>query len=382
MQVHPFPGLERPLSMLPRSRGAAPAGIEALPEDTFQSSSDRAAIPQARPAALPESSPGKAGEVVIEAEPGIAPESLEKLRATAQRAIAYFAEHFGPVTQPLRFQVGGGALRAGYNIVDDVIGLPKLGNVHNAGLDSADIINHEIFHALVLDAYPELPSNEDGANGAVRLHESLADYFAHALEPDESFGEGYYTDQPYLRRYHTDLRLSLASGAHAQGNALTTLLLEQGVTHQEVRSFLEAGEFDLEGLGKSSPHLLPALRKEQEMAVPEQVVGDGYTHSAKGRYWLHGTPLELSFVPNARVLEEHPDFHVVWCDKNGQPSPGYTAAEIAPHTFSITGTPGAKSEKVIARFYDGDRVIGFRPFYFGVRGSEPAAEEASAARAS
>lgn len=349
------------------SRPASLAGKSdpVLPSESFQN------------APVLEPMPGKPdfapGSILIEADPGVSKESLDQLRATAGRAIAYFREHFGEVTQPLRFQVGGGALRAGYNLVDDVICLPQLGNVANAGLDSADIINHEIFHALVLDAYPELPSTEDG--GAVRLHESLADYFAHALQPDDTFGEGYYTDQPFVRKYHTDLHLSLATGAHAQGNALTTLLLEQGVTHQEVRSFLEGGDFQLEALGQVSPHLLPALSDEAQMAVPDAVTGDGYTHSAKGRYWLNERPLELAFRPNDKVLEAHPDFRVVWCDKNGEPSPGYSFEEIAPHTFAISGAPDARSEKVIARFYDGDQVIGFRPFYFGVRGeNEPSAQ--------
>ena len=360
MHVSPSKGPE--WAATPSRHGSPVAGASAPlpPVESFQSASVLEPL-SARPDFAP-------GAIVIEADPSVSRESLDKLRAIAGRAIAYFSEQFGPVTQPLRFQVGGGALRAGYNLVEDVICLPQLGNVANAGLDSADIINHEIFHALVLDAYPGLPSTEDGAAGSVRLHESLADYFAHALQPDDTFGEGYYTDQPYVRKYHTDLHLSLASGAHAQGNALTTLLLEQGVTHQEVRSFLEGGDFQLEALGQVSPHLLPALREEAQMAVPDAVIGSGYTHSAKGRYWLNDQPLELAFRPNDKVLEAHPDFRVVWCDKNGDPSPGYTFAEIAPHTFAVSGAPDARSEKVIARFYDGDQVIGFRPFYFGVRG--------------
>lgn len=367
MHVQPPNGQDRPV--LPsRAPAPAPASRESEPLERFQSSAPEPAV------IAPPEGGASAGAVVIEAEAGISQESIHKLRLLAERAISHFAQHFGPVTQPLRFQVGNGALRAGYNLVDDVISLPQLGNVVNAGLDSADIINHEIFHALVLDAYPRLPSSEDGVAGAVRLHESLADYFAHSLEPDPHFGEGYYIGQPYVRRYRTDLRLNLAAGAHAQGNALTTLLLEHGVTHQEVRSFLESGDFQLEALGKASPHLLPALQNELQLEVSDRVVSDGYSHSPKGRYWLEQAPLELSFVPNPRVLEEHPGFHVVWCDTDGQPSPGFVFEEIAPHTFSITGLAGAGTEKVIARFCDGDKVIGFRPFYFGIRGDESKAE--------
>ncbi len=308
--------------------------------------------------------------IVIAASPEVAPRDLARLRSVAHDAMLYFRENFGPVASELRFEVGKAtdALRTGYNFVNDAICLPYLDSVKNAGLDSDDVINHEIFHALLIKAYPDLPSPEELPT--VRLHEGLADLFAHRLNPDAQFGEGYYTEKDAVRHYHTDLRISLSSGSHAQGNALTSLLLSQEVENREIRSFLEAGDFSLTGLEASSPAMKEALQRDGSLAVNETV--SAYPHSPKGRYWLAPEkPLAIAFEPNESLQKEHPDFRVVWLDKSGYPSRSYTFEPTGNNAFLVSGAPEANAEKVIARFYDGDKVVGFRPFYFGVRDDRP-----------
>jgi hypothetical protein len=74
------------------------------------------------------------------------------------------------------------------------------------------------------------------------------------------------------------------------------------------------------------------------------------------------------------VQEAHSDFRVVWTDKQGLPSKKYVFKQTEPNKFLVSGAPDADSEKVIARFYDGERVIGFKPFYFGVRDNKTAGD--------
>ena len=313
--------------------------------------------------------------IKIVASPEVSKESLAELAATASKAMAYFETHFGQAPTTLHFEVGKASdtLRTGYNFVKDVVSLPHVDSVINAGLNSQDIINHEIFHALLLKAYPGLPSPDDTKNGEVRLHEGLADLFAHRLGPDQAFGENYYISEPHVREYRNSLRVSLAAGSHAQGNAITSLLLQHQIENEQIRSFLEAGDFSLEALGKLAPSLGQSLARDAQMAVEENV--GSYPHSAKGRYWLEkDVPLEIAFQPNQTLQEAHSDFRVVWTDKQGLPSKKYVFEQTETNKFLVSGAPDADSEKVIARFYDGDRVIGFKPFYFGVRDNKAAGE--------
>lgn len=312
------------------------------------------------------SAPAK--EIEITASDSYSQETLESLEDTAKQAITYFRENFGPVPGPLQINVGGAALRTGYNAAEDMIYLPELANVHNAGLDSKDVINHEIFHALALRAYPTLPKPDTADVGQLALHEALADFFAHQLSPDEHFGEGYRTDQAYLREYRNDLKISLTSGGHAQGNAITSLLIEQDVTNLEIRKFLEGGDFRLEALGEVAPHLKPALDADRSLSLTETVSAP-YTSSPTNRYWLKDEPFEVSFTGNQEMGEAFPDLKVVWTDKRGFPTSHYTFEDKGDNRFEVSGLPDAKTEKAIARFYDDDRLLGFRPFYFGVRSS-------------
>ena len=324
-----------------------------------------ASVPPVLNSAVQRSEPQ--AEVAIVASDSYSAETLERLENTAQQAVAFFRENFGPVPGPLQFNVGGAALRTGYNATDDTIYLPEITTVHNAGLDSKDVINHEIFHALALRAYPTLPKPEAADEGELALHEALADFFAHQLSPDDHFGEGYRTDQPHLRAYHTDLKISLTSGGHAKGNAITSLLIGQDVTNGEIRQFLEGGDFRLEALGEVAPHLKPALDADRALAIADEI-SSPYTSSPTNRYWLKDdAPLEMSFRSNEKMQEAYPDMRVVWTDKRGYPTAQYSFDETGNNSFQVSGTAESRTEKAIARFYDQDRLLGFRPFYFGVR---------------
>ena len=316
--------------------------------------------PVAAPAATDEA-------VTIKAADTFSSESLQRVENTAKKAVEYFRANFGPVNGPLNFEVGGAGLRTGYNPGEDTIFLPELGNVKNAGLESEDVINHEIFHALVLNAYPELPKPGEAEESGIAMHEALADYFAYQLSPDPHFGENYRTEQPHLREYHSELKLNLAPGSHAQGNAIVSMMLEHGVTNEEVRDFLQAGDFRLEALAKASPHFEQALGEEQKLSVDSQV-SEPYKTTPQNKYWMKSdVPLEVTFNPNESMNEAFPNMRVVWTDKQGYPSKAYSVEEAEQNSFRITPSQNARVEKMLATFYDGENVIGFRQFYFGVR---------------
>lgn len=306
-------------------------------------------------------------EVTIKAADTYSPESLQRLEDTAKKAVEYFRKNFGPVHGPVNFEVGGSGLRTGYHPGEDTIYLPELGNVQNAGLESPDVINHEIFHALVLSAYPNLPRPGGTGESGIAMHEALADYFAYQLSPDQHFGENYRTDKSHLRDYHSDLKLNLSPGSHAQGNAIVSMMLEHGVTNEEVRDFLLAGDFRLEALAKASPHFQEALKEDTQFTIDSEISAP-YRPSPSNKYWLESdVPLEIAFAPNDKMRDSHPNLRVVWTDKRGYPSRQYSISETEKNTFSVAPVEKAKVEKMLATFYDGENVIGFRQFYFGLR---------------
>lgn len=306
------------------------------------------------------------GMIQILGSQQISREQLQRLRRTAEEAMAFFEQHFGPVESPLKIDVGPDSpgLTTGYNLESDTISFPKTKHVVNLGLDSVDVIDHEIFHALVARRFPHTSTPEKMKDpDGLRLHEGLADYFAYKLHPDRYFGENYRDDKEYLRDYNTQLAVSLAPGSHAQGNAITSLLLREGVELAQIRQFLERGEFTLEALQEISPELKTALQRDASFAVSQRV--PNYPQSAIHRYRIEPSrPLQVEFEPNGPLLEAHPDFRVAWSTMEGLPSQHYQIEAKASHQFEVKSWEKSRPEKLLALFYDGKSLIGSQPYYF------------------
>jgi hypothetical protein len=266
----------------------------------------------------------------------------------------------------LKLEVGEGAsgLRTGFNFETDTICFPENSSVRNGGLDSVDVITHEVFHALTFQSYPELFSGSRAtAKESVRLHEALADYFTYQLYPDEHFGENYHTEKPHLRRYRNRRRVSLSPGAHSQGNAITSYLLKHEVEPSQIREFLSRGDFTLKGLQKSSPELQGELKRDASFSFKDTV--SNYPPSSLRRYRIEPQrPLEVSFKANDPLKKAHPNLSVEWVNPQGYPSRGYLI-EGDGDRFTVEPRGDADPEKVIAVFRDGEDVVGARPFYFG-----------------
>lgn len=295
------------------------------------------------------------------------PETLERVRATAQKALSFFQANFGTPVRPLKLDLDGGdaGLHTGYDVNSDTIRFPNAKNLINSGLDSVDIINHEIFHALVCQSYPQTSTKEmmDDPN-AVRLHEGLADYFAYKMNPDKYFGEDYMVGKPYLRQYQNSLAVSLAPGPHAQGNAITSYLIKNGIEPAQIKDFLQTRPFTLEGLASLTPALQQDLIKDASFQLPETV--SNYKYSTAHKYRLQDdVPLRMSFRPNAELQAAHPNLRIDWRLESGIPSQHYLVRQDKPGDFQISKVPGADGEKLLALFYDSDALIGSRPFYFG-----------------
>ena len=289
-------------------------------------------------------------------------ETLQKLQSTASRAVQFFEGHFGSVAGPVKLDVRAGqqAMRTGYNPTTDTVCFPRLRQIKNSGLDSVDIINHEIFHALVSQSYP-MTSKQDLES--TRMHEALADYFAYQLNPDESFGENFLVDKAQLRSYRNDLELSLTSGPHAQGNAITSLLLKHDISPEQIHEFLQRGDFSVAGLGALSSPLQSDLARDASFELAEHI-GD-YPPSALRRYRIiDEQPLQLTFKANDSLKQVHPNLQVRWVTPEGLPSQHYRITSSGTDSFSIEKSADVNVEKMLAMFYDGEALVGSRPFYF------------------
>jgi len=303
---------------------------------------------------------------IIKGESSLSPQQKRFIRSTIHKAVQFFAGNFGEVKRPLVLSVldTGDVLRTGYHVKDDVINFPPDEKGRRPALDSADILVHEAFHALVAQAYPQLTADQYvNESEYVRLHEGLADYFTHQLYPDESFAEGLGEGGKPLRNYRNRRRVSLSPGGHSQGNALTSYLLDNQVTPDQVRGFLEDGDFSLRGLAQISPKLDRALQLDASLSLKDKVAN--YPASDLRKYWLEeGKPLEVAFEANQSLQETHPNLSIEWLRPSGFPSKTFVFDETEPNRFRVE-PKGHGAEKVLAVFRDGQEIIGSRPFYFG-----------------
>ena len=308
---------------------------------------------------------------VIRGEESLTTDEKEFVRSTVNQAVEFYGKHFGEVKRPVVLNVldTKRALRTGYNIKDDTINFPPNEKGRRPALASKDIIVHEAFHALVAQTYPHLVSDKfTQEKEFVRLHESLADYFAHQLYPDKHFAEGLGEDGKPLRSFSNQRRISLSPGGHSQGNAITSYLLRHKVTPVQIRTFLESGDFSLDALGQVSPDLHKAFQHDAKFSLKDEV--SNYPSSSVNKYWLNpNKPLKVHFEANDDLREAHPGLTVEWLRPSGIPSATFQFKQVAQNRFTVEASkPGA--EKVLAIFRDNDEVIGSRPFYFGFKGDD------------
>ena len=311
--------------------------------------------------------PPEAVPIEVTGTDGYSPELIGNFKKTARRAVDFFSEHFGSTGQTLKISIGTDetAFRTGYNLTTGKVRYPFRQSLKNDGLESKDVLTHEIFHALVSQKYPHLsgPSILKKPE-MVRMHEALADFFTHQLYPDSHFGEDFEKKRPYLREYSSTRRVSLSPGEHAQANAVSSYLIKNEIRLPQIKEYLDRGDLSLDALGKLSSGLAKDIAKDQTFHM-ESVV-QNYPQSRLRRYRVKpDRALKVEFQPNDAMRREHPDLEVVWRNSRGMPSQFFTVASTETG-FEVTPKTESGAEKMIACFHDGDDLIGSRPFYFSV----------------
>lgn len=207
-------------------------------------------------------------------------------------------------------------------------------NVINAGLDSVDIINHELFHAFICS----YDSNLCDMKEKDYLHEALADTFAYNLQPDDVFGENFYKNQLYLRKYKTTYRPGLVQGEHEKGNALSAQFIRE-----------------------KTP-LIKVLPMFHEADIAEEVE-DIVTGAPKSKLNRYRLPLNQSIQIEFLFAEIAGVHSVEWTVPEG--------VEVNAHSltsFEIKMTSDPETSKGFSVFLAEDGTeLGRRAYYFGIK---------------
>ena len=251
--------------------------------------------------------------------------------------VAYdlFSREVGSLNVPLTVAIApGDCVRTGYNFVSNQVVFCSNDKVINLGLDSVDVIYHEMFHAFMCN----YSRNLCGSNMRVDVHEGLADYFAYLLNPDRFFGENYYREFSYIREYRTSFRPGLVQGDHERGNAYASAFIQARTPlRNAIRLF-------------SSP--------PQQEEVDDVISGP--VKSKLNRYRLRPNEImgiSFNFAPAAQVAR------VVWKLPNG-----ILVQELSPTSFNIKASQEVPASKAFAIFLGRNGAeLGSRTYYFGAK---------------
>lgn len=243
-----------------------------------------------------------------------------------------FALEVGTVNTSIKIEISpNNCLRTGYNRKTKTVIFCPNTKIINAGLDSKDVIHHEFFHALLCAYQADLCLD----NGRDDVHEALADAFAYKLNPDARFGENYYKDFPYIRKYHTSWRVGLVQSEHERGIALASQMI---ASKKELREFL--------------PLFSQPIKDEVV------ITAFGRETSKLNRYRLKvGEELKLSFIFDARAQVNR----IQW----SLPA-GMSLEEAKKFDYVLTLDQEITSAKGYVRYLSLDgKELGRSTFYFG-----------------
>lgn len=250
-------------------------------------------------------------------------QDLEKLRL---EAVALFSEEFGATDGKITVDLNPlECLRTGYQRTEKKIVFCKTGNVINGGLESVDVINHELFHALFCGKYPDLCATHDFDH----VHEGLADAFAYRLNPDEHFGENFYVERKFIRAYKTDWVPELVQGEHERGSAIAWRIIRDG---------------------KPLSESLSLFSRPVDSYAKVEVTGAPFSRLNRYRFGMDQT-IQVSFEFDFRAKVKE----VVWVLPEGMNS-----------SPALSITDEFRGGKGLARFLSEDkRELGRWTFYFG-----------------
>jgi hypothetical protein len=170
--------------------------------------------------------------------------------------------------------------RTGYDYKANTLKFCKKGNVQNFGLDSVDVINHEVFHYNFCHQYPAncepaFLKNKDN----VAKHEGLADFFSYKMNPDTYFGENFKVGVSHLREYKNDLCYNMVvRSPHLKGSSITGYIINKGFTFNDLKAFFSS--FDFADMSQNSNEKCFEKRTEPILKV------QGRSQSPLHKYWI------------------------------------------------------------------------------------------------
>lgn len=275
-----------------------------------------------------------APELIIN-NPNQYPFDQKNLSAQYNTAYEQFKKEFGVLEGSISLTIAPKTcLRTGYDRESKEVVFCPGKNVINAGLDSVDIINHELFHAFICS----YDSNLCDMKEKDYLHEALADTFAYHLQSDDVFGENFYKNQLYLRNYKSTYRAGLVQGEHEKGNALSAQFIREKTP-----------------LIKLLPLFQEADPKDE---VEYTVTGAPYSKLNRYRLPLNETiQLDFEFAEEAQVSE------IEWTVPEGVK---VVAGEDFNYSITITADPESSKGFAVFKSATGE-ALGRRAFYFGIR---------------
>lgn len=246
-----------------------------------------------------------------------------------------FTREIGPLNVPLTIAIAPrDCVRTGFNFVSNQVVFCSNEKVINYGLDSVDVIYHEMFHAFLCNYSRNLCGN----NMRVDVHEGLADYFAYLINPDAYFGENFYQGFGYIREYRTALRAGLVQGDHERGNAYASSFIQSRTSLRNALRLFSA----------------PPQKEEVDDVVT------GIEKSKLNRYRLKPNEIigiEFKFAREAQVDR------VVWKLPNG-----ILVQELSPKTFRLKASQEIPASKAFAVFLSKNGAqLGSRTYYFGAK---------------
>lgn len=297
----------------------------------------------------------------LEISPRVASDVDEAfIRREVEASMALYTRDVAALADPISVVVDApDCLRTGYDMPTRKVLFCNNTDTPHVGTASADVIHHEVFHAMLCQTKPEwCDATASATSERTAIHEGLADFFAYTLSPDEQFGEGFYRDQPFVRRYRESYCYSLVSGGHEKGNAIVSSLIARGHGLAEVKRVAAGSDLTLDALFSTDED--PCFRAD---APKVNRTATGYPESTLERYRIRpNEPLTLAFDGDAAFKARYPNLSIRW---SVAPTL-FTIDNLSATSFRVTATGSDGYEKIAALYVVDDKVVGGKSFYFQV----------------
>ena len=278
----------------------------------------------------------------------ISADETEALRKKIVSATRYFMKNYFHLENPQIFIEINPArcLRTGHNFIENKIVFCPTNKSINMGLNSIDVINHELFHFLLCQIEQNKCTRDFMKNNHNKaIHEGLADHFSYQLERDSVFGEGFHTDVTYLRTYRNDLCIDLVSQPHLKGSALASYVIKNNISIEKIRTFIKT--FDLD--------IFKDINCLAESTTLPVFYPLNKPYRKSHRYWMKQN----------ESIEFEIDLEGATLSLVSEPSKFDVIISGSKIKFSATNHHGF--EKIILNFHRKNKIIGRINVYLGVR---------------